>query len=495
MQSVGEKLRHKFRYGGDRGMMGCGTEMDPGGEMALENAVGEKSDGVTITEGSDCSTVAATLGDLGGDGKADLVWRSLSSGTVSTWNMNGTSIGTQNFNYPGVGLTWRIVGTGDFSNPPDGRDDFLWRNTSTHETVVWKLNATGGYDSTVFLQGVGAGWTVVWTGDYDNDGDADIVWRNSAGTIVIWIMQGTNIVSAQATSIGVGTQWTLLGAGHFNTTGTADLVFRNSSTGQVAVWFMNGSTYLSAAYFNSSTQRDFIWVGDFDNDGDADIMWRDKSNGSVFVWKMNGVATPEDKTIASNVSAFKVIQGVGDLNNNGYPDIVWRDLQTAAISAYLMNANYVIGANNTISTSVGLTWRMQPPEGSYCQINTVYQSSNWQITSPQGPIMYSKGVTYSLSFNPSGIPAGATITNVIRKWSMDPTRIPTGLQVTLCHPYHPQGCVNIRDYPNIDISMSEFNNLPATQSMTMKFFVPGTGAIPLGPAVALENKLKVTYQY
>jgi hypothetical protein len=47
------------------------------------------------------------VGDLNGDGKADLVWRNNSSGTVAVWLMNGATIASTGF--PGsTSLNWQI---------------------------------------------------------------------------------------------------------------------------------------------------------------------------------------------------------------------------------------------------------------------------------------------------------------------------------------------------------------------------------------------------
>jgi len=49
----------------------------------------------------------AGVGDVNGDGKADVVWRNETSGTVAVWVMNGLSISTVGF--PGSTSTdWEI---------------------------------------------------------------------------------------------------------------------------------------------------------------------------------------------------------------------------------------------------------------------------------------------------------------------------------------------------------------------------------------------------
>ena len=65
---------------------------------------------------------------MNGDGKADLVWRDMSTGDVGVWLMNGLTIGSDGI--PGnAPTTWTIVGVGDTNG--DDKADLVWRDTST----------------------------------------------------------------------------------------------------------------------------------------------------------------------------------------------------------------------------------------------------------------------------------------------------------------------------------------------------------------------------
>jgi hypothetical protein len=48
---------------------------------------------------------------------------------------------------------------------------------------------------------LGYGWTTVRTGDFDGNGKADIVWRNSStNQTALWLMNGATPVSGSALS-------------------------------------------------------------------------------------------------------------------------------------------------------------------------------------------------------------------------------------------------------------------------------------------------------
>jgi hypothetical protein len=49
-------------------------------------------------------------------------------------------------------------------------------------------------------------WNVALTGDFNNDGMSDILWRNSNGDASIWFMNGTSVSSVGSLGI-ISTGW------------------------------------------------------------------------------------------------------------------------------------------------------------------------------------------------------------------------------------------------------------------------------------------------
>jgi hypothetical protein len=49
---------------------------------------------------------------------------------------------------------------------------------------------------------------VVGTGDYDGDGKADILWKNTSdSTYAVWTMSGMSIASSAVLSVNPGSAW------------------------------------------------------------------------------------------------------------------------------------------------------------------------------------------------------------------------------------------------------------------------------------------------
>jgi hypothetical protein len=154
-----------------------------------------------------------------------------------------------------------VVGTGDFDG--DGKADFVWRNSVTGENYLYLMQgltvAGEGYIRTV----ASASWTVVGTGDFDGDGRADILWRNSAtGENYIYPMQGLAIKEGEGYIRTVADQnWQVVSVGNFDgniAPATADILWRNLSTGENYLFPMSGlAIQPSEGYLRTVADRDW----------------------------------------------------------------------------------------------------------------------------------------------------------------------------------------------------------------------------------------------
>jgi hypothetical protein len=200
---------------------------------------------------------------------------------------------------------WWINGTGDFNG--DGHTDILWRyyGTGPYQGLndIWFMNGTTFVSEDVFSQVADTNWRINTTGDFNGDGHTDILWRYYGtgpyqGLNDIWFMNGSTFIGEAVFSQVLDTAWQIAGTGDFNSDGQTDILWRNYGTGPYqglnVIWFMNGSTFQGEAVFSQVT--DTAWVidgmGDFNNDGQTDILWRYYGTGAYQglndIWYMNG---------------------------------------------------------------------------------------------------------------------------------------------------------------------------------------------------------------
>ncbi|MFF0271611.1 FG-GAP-like repeat-containing protein [Kribbella sp. NPDC004536] len=157
------------------------------------------------------------IGDFNGDGYADIQWRYVHDGAgygqVDTWYLQGNTVlgEARTVNNFTACQCRQIQQVADFDG--DGRDDTLWRDTSTNALTIWfqgrselatgLASCAGGSPSSDFQ--------IVGAADFTGDGKADIVWRHFLGVNFIWRMSGASCVSS---SLGLSTDanWNLRGA-------------------------------------------------------------------------------------------------------------------------------------------------------------------------------------------------------------------------------------------------------------------------------------------
>src|SRR4029453_6482915 len=75
------------------------------------------------------------------------------------------------------------------------------------------------------------------TRDFNKDGKADILWRDTSGNVSMWVMDGTTVTNNSVIA-NIWTTWSIVGVGDFNGDGKADILWRDTS-GYVAVWLMD----------------------------------------------------------------------------------------------------------------------------------------------------------------------------------------------------------------------------------------------------------------
>jgi len=108
---------------------------------------------------------------------------------------------------------WKVRGIGDFDG--DGNSDILWQDETTGWTLIWFMNgaevSSGGA-----IRPVSSNWKVDIVGDLNGDGRADIVWRDESavsmtyGWLISWIMEGATVIDTGVPGLVPDTDWQVM---------------------------------------------------------------------------------------------------------------------------------------------------------------------------------------------------------------------------------------------------------------------------------------------
>jgi FG-GAP-like repeat/Bacterial pre-peptidase C-terminal domain len=247
-------------------------------------------------------------------------------GENALWTMQGDRLVSSAYLPQVTDQRWQLAGSGDFDR--DGQVDLLWRNTATGENGIWGMNGTR-LQSTINLPTVtDLNWQIVATADYDRDGQSDVLWRNPAtGENVVWSMAGASFKTGAYLTPLSDRNWLWCGTGDFDQDGQLDLVWRNTVTGENALWYMEGHRLRAGVYF--TPVKDVNWqiagVVDWHGDGRSDLVWRNFATGENALWLMANTTLIAGMYLTAVTDLNWRIEGVGDFNRDRQPDLIWRN--------------------------------------------------------------------------------------------------------------------------------------------------------------------------
>lgn len=338
---------------------------NPGAQAAgIWRMNGVENVGATVYGGVGAEWRVRGIADLDDDGEDDIIWRNTQTGEVGFWLLkNGLQARTGAY---GAGLEWDLVAIDDFDG--NNRVDLLWRNTVTNAIGFWLMDGTERRSANA--REIPAGWLPVLTLDADGDTKADIFWRNTiTGEAGLWLMDGMNPKQGGQAGYAVGLDWTVQGVGDFNNDGNEDIVWRQTGTntirgtGTLGFWLMNRTNITHAWAIGAPMDWNIAAIGDFDGAGADDILWSGP-NREVGIWLLaEDGRNLLNAQVMTTLAPGTEIAGTGDFNGDGQTDLVYRNPTnaTARVSLLTFNSDTNVVSERDFRDYTGVTgdWNLQ----------------------------------------------------------------------------------------------------------------------------------------
>jgi len=285
---------------------------------------------------------ANAVGDMTGDGKPEIVSANCGDNTVTIYVNNGDGTFQQGAYFAaanaGTGITPFIIPTGvtiaDVNG--DGHGDVIVTNNESADVTV----LLGNGDGTVTVPSVGYATggdpaNSVLVADFNGDGLADIVVADDYYSFSYMKGYGDGTFQAAVDYYsptpdnGQGISWDVA-SGDFNNDGFADVVLGNTccdNTLGITVFLSNGDGTLQAGVnYGSGGNLEYVAVADFNKDGALDIAAVANTTGAVQVFSGvanngtgNGTFTAGTAIPTGDTQAERIV--VADFNGDTWPDV------------------------------------------------------------------------------------------------------------------------------------------------------------------------------
>jgi hypothetical protein len=266
----------------------------------------------------------ASVIDVDGDGKLDIVYTSVSSKTISV-KRNLSSGGSYAFagevSYP-VGDYPQNFSSGDFDG--DGMPDLIVVNNSSKSVSILRNVSTNG--TIAFAPRIdyptGQDPSEVAIADFDGDGKTDFVVASNSQIQAFRNISTKETILFSSTFLNVPAFYSVA-AGDFNGDGKPDLATISQFANTVST-LINTSTTGSIAFANGLTYKvgPFpirVKTGDLDGDGRIDFAVSDYTWDSISIFRNTGSEFAPKVNFATDHSTYHF--AIGDLDGDGKPDL------------------------------------------------------------------------------------------------------------------------------------------------------------------------------
>ena len=299
----------------DDGGLWLGTGLSWSFLTAAAGGTGAFSDPTYYTTGT--GPLGMGVGDLNGDGHADMISANTIGGYISVFLSDGAGGFADGVPY-GTGAGPRGVAAADFDM--DGDLDLITANQLGNNYSILQNNGDGSFAGAMNYYTLGSP-RFVTARDMDADGDCDMIiasYDNNA--LRIYFNDGTGSLTDPMQLSCSGGIYNLT-TGDVDNDGDFDIVYPAYSTSQLAVIWNDGmQTFGGTSFYPTGSNPRAVSLADFNGDGLLDAATADYSGRTVTVMTNDGYFGFTNSTLSTGTMSLENISAA-DLNSDGYIDI------------------------------------------------------------------------------------------------------------------------------------------------------------------------------
>lgn len=278
------------------------SDVDADGDGTPDNR--DRCPAVYAASPDGCPVAAPRSGDWSGDGAVQLTFVDSTSGRAHAWTLRDCErAARRDFEMPGD-PAWTLAGTSDLTG--DGKADLLWRNARTGDVRLSAMADGATMGEQLLTPTIAeSDWRIAGTGDFDEDGAADIVWqRVSTGHAAIWFMKsagGRAVLQSTAyvtdggdAAVIARAPARIVGTTEFDADGQRDLIVESPASGALTIVRLGARTPRGvprlgqAAAGAAGAGWDVKAVADVGGNGRDALVLQEASTRQIALWTRDG---------------------------------------------------------------------------------------------------------------------------------------------------------------------------------------------------------------
>ncbi len=212
-----------------------------------------------------------------------------------------------------MGANNRLFGIGRTDASKNAKDIYV-ENTSTHTIGAWVTDESGKVAGWQTIGQFDAATQIMGLGDFNGDGQSDLLLRNSNGAVGCYFTSGSKIGWNYFQSLG--DEWQISAIGDFNSDGRDDIVLKHDA-GFAGCWLTNTNGTVSWSDLSTvGAGFDIVGSGDFNGDGTADVLL--EKDGYFGAWLVKNGSASGWMGLGQTAGT---VEQIGDFNGDGIDDL------------------------------------------------------------------------------------------------------------------------------------------------------------------------------